>query len=91
MNFRYRLSDVFINTISSFEEYANGAMQVTMLLKDGREFPGILISDATYVIAIRGFKNLPFDLAEIYDIFQIPSDKSPKERGEWQYWDDWEN
>ena len=89
MNFKYRLADVWINKISSMEEFANGATQVTVRLQDGSEFPGVLVSDATYVIAIRGFGDLPFELTEVDNIFQAESDRSPSERGGWKYWDDW--
>lgn len=90
MNFRYRLPDVWINKISSMEEFANGATQVTLRLKDGREIPGVLVSDATYVIAVRGFEDLPFHLTDIDDVVQNATDKSPSERGGWRYWDDWQ-
>lgn len=89
MKFKYRLPDLWIAKTSVMEEFANGATQVTVRLTDGREVEKVLLSDAMYVIAARGFKDLPFSTDEIADIFQTGDDKSPAKRGEWEYWDQW--
>lgn len=71
------------------EEFANGAMQVSVQLQNGSIFSGILISDATYIVAARGFSALPFKVDEINSAFQTADDKNPATRGGWQYWDEW--
>jgi hypothetical protein len=89
MKYKYRLPDKFVAKASGMEEFANGATQVTVRLKDGREIPKVLLSDATYLIAARGFKDLPFLVTEIDDIYQTEEDKNPHQRGGWDYWDEW--
>jgi hypothetical protein len=89
MKFKYRLPEDWIRKTELMEEFANGGMQVTVRLKDGREVCGVLLSDATYIIATRGFKDLPFLITEIDDIFQSDDDKHPRQRGGWDFWDDW--
>ena len=90
VKFKYRLPEIWIKKIESMEEFANGATQVTIRLKNGQEVSGVLVSDATYVVAVRGFEDLPFALREIDEVFQSSADKSPNERGGWRYWDDWQ-
>jgi hypothetical protein len=65
-------------------------MQVTVKLKDGAIHPKVLISNSMWIVAMRGHKHLPFAVSEIEDIFQTEEDRSPHERGRWEYWDDWE-
>lgn len=77
MRFKYRLPDEWVSRVSSMEEFANGATQVSVRLKDGRVFHSVLISDATYPIAARGFKDLPFSIGDISEIFQTDDDKNP--------------
>ena len=89
MNFKYRLPNHWIDLVSTMEEFANGATQVTIKLKDGREFPRILISNATFIVAARGYDDLPFLLTDIERIFQTPEDRNPGERSGWKYWDEW--
>jgi len=89
MKFKHRLPEDWIRKTEHMREFANGGMQVTVRLKDGREVSGVLLSDATYVIATRGFKELPFLITEIDDIFQSDDDKNPQQRGGWDFWDDW--
>lgn len=89
MNYRYRLPDRLVSLISRMDEFANGATQVSVQMKDGRIFSGILISDATYIIAARGFSDLPFKVDDINNVFQTEDDKNPATRGGWLYWDEW--
>jgi hypothetical protein len=89
MRFKYKLPDYWVNKVRTMEEFANGATQVTVRLKDGTKFHEVLISDATFLIAVRGFEDLPFELSEIDDITQDGLDKNPVTRGGWRYWDDW--
>jgi hypothetical protein len=90
MNLKYRLPDVWVAKTSAMEEFANGATQVTIRLTGGREVSGVLLSDATYVIAVRGFDDLPFDFADIVDVFQAMDDKTPTIRDGWRFWDNWQ-
>jgi|HubBroStandDraft_6_1064221.scaffolds.fasta_scaffold815574_2 hypothetical protein len=89
MKFKYRLPNNWVDRVSNLEEFANGATKVTVRLKNGGVVNDVLISDGTYIIATRGFKDLPFHVDEITDIFQSADDKNPRERGGWEYWDDW--
>jgi hypothetical protein len=89
MKFKDRLPDAWAQKVSGMKEFANGATQVSVKLRDGREVRGVLISDARYIIAARGFKDLPFAMTEIADIFQSNDDKDPSQRGGWDFWDDW--
>jgi hypothetical protein len=87
MKYRYTLPEHWIDKVVHMAEFAMGGTQVTMRLKDGRHVPGVLISNCTHPIAVRGFKDLPFRLEDIADIFQTDEDKNPKRRGGWDFWD----
>lgn len=89
MKYKYKLTDQWVATLARMEEFANGATQVSVTLNNGEVFHGLLISACQYPVAVRGHKDLPFDLAEIATIFQTEDDKNPKERGNWIYWDQW--
>ncbi len=89
MRYKYKLPDRLVSQVSEMEEFANGATQVSAHLLDGRVFSGILISAATYIVAARGFGDLPFKPDEIATVFQTTDDKNPAMRGGWQFWDDW--
>ena len=89
MRYKYKLPDGLVSQVSEMEEFANGATQVSAQLLDGRVFSGILISAATYIVAARGFGDLPFRPDEIANVFQTNDDKNPAKRGGWQFWDDW--
>ena len=75
--------------ILNMEEFANGATQVTISLKGGRIINQVLLSQSKYIIAIRGYKDLPFNIEDITDIYQRDDDKNPVNRGGWDYWDKW--
>jgi hypothetical protein len=90
MNVRYRLPDVLISKVSYMSEFANGGAQVTVRLKDGCEVPEVLVSNSSYIIAVRGYKQLPFRIEDIDDIFQSDTDKNPREHGGWDFWNDWQ-
>jgi hypothetical protein len=89
MKFRYQLPEPWISVVSKMEEFASGGTQVSVRLQDKRTFGGILVSNGTYVVAMRGYKDLPFALEEIEEIYQTNEDKNPKSRGGWDFWDDW--
>ncbi|MEO0454737.1 MAG: hypothetical protein AAFY98_11470 [Verrucomicrobiota bacterium] len=90
MEFKYHLPEELIEVAKHFKEFANGGAQATFKLKNGRKFGQGLISNSTWIIAMRGHQDLPFELEEIDSIYQTEEDKNPKERGEWYYWDEWE-
>ena len=89
MHFRYELPETLRKKTASFREFANGGTQVTVQLSDGREFQKALISNSRWIIAIRGYTDLPFTPTEISDLFQTSEDEHPSERGGWHYWDAW--
>jgi hypothetical protein len=71
------------------EEFANGAAQCHAQLSGGKVFAGLLISNATAIIAMREHAALPFEVASIDRLFQTEEDKSPTFRANWQFFDDW--
>ena len=89
MKFRYQLPETWISAVSEMEEFANGGTQVSVRLRDKRTFGGILVSNGSYVVAMRGYKDLPFALEEIEEIYQTDEDRSPKNRSGWDFWDEW--
>jgi hypothetical protein len=40
-----------------------------------------------HIIAIRGYKDLPFNIEGISSIYQTEDDIIPTERDNWDYWD----
>ena len=90
MNFKHTLPDHLVDKVSNLEQFTNGGTQVTVRLKNGDVFQEVLISNSTWITAMRGYTDLPFGLDDIADIYQMEDDKNPKERGGWHYWDKWE-
>jgi hypothetical protein len=90
MKYKCTLPDKWIRTVSGMVEFANGATQVTVRTQDGSIYPAVLISSSKYIVAMRNFKNLPFALEDIADIYQTDEDKKPRQRGNWEYWDKWD-
>lgn len=89
MKFRYQLTAELIEKTSRLEDFANGGTQVTLRLLDGGEVGGVLISNSMYIAAVRGFKDLPFSIDQIADIYQTADDRNPSLRSEWEYFDKW--
>lgn len=87
MKFKYRLSESWISKVAKLEQFARGATQVSIELKDGRVFRKVLISNSTYIVAARGLKYLPFEMDDIRNIFQFAEDKTPVQRDGWEFWD----
>ena len=85
----YILPAALIKKVANLAEFANGGTQVTIKLKNGTLYTKALISNCTWIIAMRGYKELPFSVADIEDVFQSADDVSPERRGGWDYWDDW--
>ena len=89
MKFKYELTEELIDKASNFGEFAHGGSQATILLKDGRVFGEAIISNCSAIIAMRSYKDLPFEIDDIADIYQQEEDIWPKERGNLEYWDNW--
>ncbi len=89
MKYRYELTSTIMKKAESLKEFANGAAQVSVLLNNGEIHHKLLISDGRYIIAMRNETDLPFDPYNIVDIYQRSEDEKPKNRGGWDYWDDW--
>lgn len=89
MKYKYVLPDKWVNHASGFREFKSGAMQVSIKLKNQKVFEKVLISNCRYIVAIRNFRDLPFRIDEISDIFQSKEDENPVERGNWLLWDEW--
>jgi hypothetical protein len=87
--FKYQLTESQTNQVALMSEFANGATQVHVRLRDERVFPEVLISNSMWIVAIRGFDDLPFKPEDIAGIYQTEDDKNPTVRGGWKYWDDW--
>ena len=85
------LSKDLIDIAASFQEFANGGMQVSAKTKDGKIYHQILLSNCKHIVAMRGQTDLPFSVNDIVKLFQTEEDKNPKQKGNWNYWDDWED
>jgi hypothetical protein len=90
MDFKYELPSDWVNKILDYKEFANGGLQVSVKIKNGHIFNKILISNYKWIVAARGYKDLPFKVNEISEIFQTDEDIDPAERGGWDYWDNWQ-
>ena len=91
MKFKYRLSETWVKKVGKLEHFANGATQVSIELKDGRVFKKVLISSSMHIVAARGLKYLPFEMADIRNIFEFAEDKAPAQRDGWELWDTSDN
>lgn len=90
MTFRYVLPQKWIDKVNrEIEEFANGGAQVTIKIKNGAVFEKVLISNSMWLVAARGYKDLPFAIDDIVEIYQTEEDKNPSQRGNWEFWDEW--
>ena len=89
MQFRYELPAHLTGQALALEEFANGGAQCHVRLKDGTVYSGLLVSNATAIIAMRGHRDLPFSVDSIASLFQTDQDRSPVVRGNWEYFDAW--
>jgi len=89
MQFRYKLPNHLSDQALALEEFANGGAQCHVRLKDGTVHSGLLVSNATAIIAMRGHHDLPFSLDSVSSLFQTAEDRSPTVRGNWEYFDAW--
>jgi hypothetical protein len=89
MQFKYPLPRRLVDQALGLEEFANGAAQCHAQLVDGSVHPGILISNASAIIAMRGHAELPFVTEAITRLFQAGEDSRPANRGNWAFFDIW--
>jgi len=89
MQFRYKLPAHLIDQALALEEFANGGAQCHVRLSDGTVHSGVLVSNATAIIAMRGHRDLPFTVDSVASLFQTDEDRRPKDRGNWEYFDVW--
>ena len=89
MRHRYPLAKRLQDQATTFEELANGGAQCHARLLDGTAYGGLLVSNSTAIIAMRGYITLPFKLDSIDCLFQGDEDRNPTERGGWQFFDEW--
>jgi hypothetical protein len=87
VKYKLALPEKWVKKVAQLQEFAEGVTQVSIELKDGRVFRKILILNATYIVAARGRKDLPLEIAEIRNIFQFSEDKNPAQRDGWEFWD----
>ena len=89
MNYRCPLPKRLATQALQLEEFANGAAQCHAQVKGGTTVSGLLVSNATAIIAMRGHTELPFEVEVIERLFQTGEDFSPKHRTGWTYFDEW--
>jgi hypothetical protein len=89
MQFRYPLPAYLSDQALALSEFANGGAQCHVRLKDGTVHSGLLISNATAIVALRGHHDLPFSVDSVALLFQTDEDRSPVVRGDWEYFDAW--
>jgi hypothetical protein len=89
MRYRYRLPERLKESAFRLEEFANGGAQCHVRLRSGLIQEGVLVSNSTAIVAMRGQKDLPFAIDDIEELFQTDDDRSPTKRGDWSYFDDW--
>jgi hypothetical protein len=89
MKYMYELTEELVEQASSLQEFANGGAQCHAELHDGLVYPGLLISNAKAIIAMRGHQFLPFSVESIAKLFQQEEDIQPNQRGGWYFFDGW--
>jgi hypothetical protein len=89
MQYRYPLPNRLVEQALNLREFVNGGAQCHARLRDGTFQPGILISNATAIIAMRNQNSLPFSIDDIAEFYQTDDDCSPIQRGDWKFFDEW--
>ena len=89
MNYRYALPARLSAQAASFDEFANGGAQCHAKLFDGTTYSGLLVSNATAIVAMRDHTALPFSVESIDHLFQADEDIDPLLRDGWQFFDEW--
>jgi hypothetical protein len=89
MNYRYALSARLSAQAASFHEFANGGAQCRARLFDGTTYSGLLVSNATAIVAMLDHTALPFPVDSIDCLFQAHEDIDPLLGNGWQFFDEW--
>jgi hypothetical protein len=89
MQFRHALPAHLTEQALALHEFANGGAQCHARLNDGTVYSGLLVSNATAIVAMRGYSDLPFPVDSVALLFQTDDDRSPKVRGNWEFFDVW--
>ncbi len=89
MRYRYQMPAPLKEQALHLEEFANSGAQCHARLRNGTVQPGLLISNATAIIAMRGQDELPFAVEDIAELYQTEEDRSPEQRGSWRFFDEW--
>jgi hypothetical protein len=89
MNHRHPLPTRLVEQANALVEFANGGAQCHVRLRDGRLLPGVLVSNSTAIVAMRGFKDLPFRVEDIQALEQLDDDAAPSTRADWHFFDNW--
>jgi hypothetical protein len=84
MEYKYLLPPHLFAVARKFSEFRNGGAQATARLRNGQIFSGLLISNSSAIIALRGYSELPFSIEEIESLYQLPEDEDPTETGGWK-------
>ncbi len=68
-------------------EFRPGGTMLSVRLKDGRTYSGLIVSTCQWFIGHAKYDDIPFDVAEIQEVFQISKEQNPKkpETG-WIFW-----
>ena len=90
MRYRYPLPKRLVNEAATFAEFANGGAQCHARLRDGSVQAGLLVSNASAIVAMRNQTELPFEPEDIASLFQTEEDRSPSSRGDWRFFDVWD-
>jgi hypothetical protein len=70
-----------------FDEFTQDAAIVTIELKEGKKFGGVLVLYPNYIIGMKGMKEIPFDPAEIHRVYQSEEDQRMRTDPSWTIWD----
>ena len=89
MNYRYPLPENLRQAALTLEEFANGAAQCHVKLKDSTIWPEVLVAGGVAIAAMRNHTALPFSLEEVDRLFQSDEDRSPRQRADWAFFDTW--
>ncbi len=89
MRYRYTLPPRLSDQALALVEFASGGAQCHVRLSDGTVLSGVLISNASAIIAMREHSELPFSVDSVVALFQTDADRSPETRGNWEFFDEW--
>ena len=83
---KYKLPEHLIRKAARFSEFAMGGAQITVKLRNGNEVHEALLSNCTYIVAVRGYDALPFKITDVADVYQTSEDEGNRDRAKWITW-----